>query len=114
MIKLTKVLTAWGTPDFKQVLKDEIRNIDITLLPLQQGLSRTSYVSDGDIDAVILNVADSENSIRIKTGIFYAGINAGSCCADDPTPVSEQTEYCELQLDIDKKTADTTVVILKN
>lgn len=55
MIKLTKALAAWGTPDFKQVLKDEISNIDITLLPLQQGLSQTSYVSDGDIDAVILN-----------------------------------------------------------
>ena len=114
MIKLAKALVAWGTLDFKQVLKDEIRNIDITLLPLRQGLLQTSHVSDGEIDAVILNVSDTENTIRIKTGIFYAGINAGSCCADDPTPVSEQTEYCEVQFDIDKNTAEATVSILKN
>jgi len=61
---------------------------------------------------VILNVTETENVIRAKTGIIYAGIIAGSCCADDPTPMSEQTEYCEVQFDINKMTAETTVTIL--
>lgn len=114
MIKLTNALKAWKTPDFERILKDEIQNIDVALLPLQEGLSLSSYVSGSDISTVILNVTETPDVIRAKTGIFYAGINAGSCCADDPTPVCEQTEYCEVQFDIDKKSAETTATLLKD
>lgn len=114
MIKLTNALKAWKTPDFERILKDEIQNIDVALLPLQEGLSLSSYVSGSDISAVILNVTETPDVIRAKTGIFYAGINAGSCCADDPTPVCEQTEYCEVQFDIDKRTAEATAKLLKD
>ena len=114
VIKLVKTLSAWQTPVFENVLKNEILEIDPGLLPLQQGLSQTSYVCDSEISVVILNVTEAENVIRVKTGIFYAGIIAGSCCADDPTPVNEQTEYCELRFDLDKKTAEATVTILND
>lgn len=33
-------------------------------------------------------------------------------CADDPTPVDELTEYCVLQFDIDRTTADASVTLL--
>lgn len=114
MIKLVNALAAWGTPDFASVLKAEIQAIDPVLLPLQDGLSLSSYVSGADISAVILNVTETSDAIRAKTGIFYAGIIAGSCCADDPTPICEQTEYCELQFDINKTTAETSVSLLKD
>lgn len=114
MIKLSNALKAWKTPDFERILKEEIQNIDVALLPLQEGLSLSSYVSGSDISAVILNVTETPDVIRAKTGIFYAGINAGSCCADDPTPVCEQTEYCEVQFDIDKRTAEATATLLKD
>lgn len=114
VIKLAKALEAWKTPDFENVLKVEIQKIDVERLPLQQGLSLSSYVSDADISVLILNVTETVNVIRAKTGIFYAGINAGSCCADDPTPVCEVTEYCEVQFDIDKITAETTINILRD
>ena len=112
MIKLLNALEAWGTPDFENALKEEIHKIDTELLPLQEGLSQSSHVSEGDISVVILNVTETSNIIRAKTGIIYAGIIAGSCCADDPSTVGEQTEYCELQFDINKMTAETTVTIL--
>lgn len=112
MIKLLNALEAWGTPDFENALKEEIHQIDTELLPLQEGLSQSNHVSEGDISVVILNVTETANVIRAKTGIIYAGIIAGSCCADDPTPMSEQTEYCEVQFDINKMTAETTVTIL--
>ena len=112
MIKLLNALEAWGTPDFENALKGEIQQIDTRLLPLQEGLSQSSHVSEGDISVVILSVTEASNVIRAKTGIIYAGIIAGSCCADDPTPMSEQTEYCEVQFDINKMTAETTVTIL--
>ena len=113
MIKLLKALNAWKTPDFESVLKEEIQKTDLALLPLQQGLSQSSYVSGSDISAVILKVSETPDLIRAKTGIFYAGIIAGSCCSDDPTPVCEETEYCEVQFDIDKKTGEATATLLK-
>lgn len=114
MIKLVKSLKAWGSADFERTLKNDIRMLDTSLLPLQAGLSQSSYVSDSDISAVILGVTDTPQALRVKAGIFYAGVIAGSCCADDPTPACENTEYCELQFEINKMTADTTVAILQD
>ena len=112
MIKLTDVLNAWGTQAFSQILKSAIEQLDVDLLPLQQGLAQSSYTSGANRSVLVLNVTDGEGYIRAKTGIFYTGIIAGCSCADDPTPISELTEYCEVQFDIDKKTADTTVTLL--
>ena len=112
MIKLAEALEAWNTPGFEHALKEAIQKIGPERLPLQAGLSHSNHVSDSGISAVILNVTETANTLRVKTGIFYAGVNAGSCCADDPTPVCEQTEYCELQFDINKQTAEAAVTLL--
>ena len=111
MIKLVDTLKAWGTSDFERVLKEEIQNMDPGMLPLQEGLSQSSHVSDTKISAVVLNATETPDSIRIKTGIFYAGIIAGSCCADDPTPISENTEYCEVLFEVNKTTAETVIIL---
>jgi hypothetical protein len=112
MIKLQNALRAWNTPDFERALKHEIQELDANLLPLQAGLTQSSHVSEGKISVVVLNTEELAARIRAKVGVFYAGVIAGSCCADDPTPLSENTEYCELQFDIDKNTAEASVVIL--
>jgi len=112
MIQLTETLNAWGTPDFKDVLKKEIEQIDAGQLPLQQGLSTGSHVIDGKFNVMIIGVAEDAAIIRVKAGIFYSGIIAGRSCADDPAPVNEESEYCVVQLDINKQTADTTVALL--
>ena len=112
MIRLTKTLNAWGTPDFKDILKKEIDQMDAGQLPLQQGLSTGSYALDGKFNVMIIRVSEEAGIIRVKAGIFYSGIIAGCSCADDPTPVNEESEYCVVQLDIDKQTADTTIALL--
>lgn len=114
MFKLTKVLAAKSGADFKKMFKEEIQQLDTSLLPLQDGLSQTSYVGDTGINVVILNISETENNIQVKASIFYSGIIAGSCCADDPTPVDTQTEHCDMQFYIDKQTAETKVVIINN
>ena len=114
MIKLKKAVSAWGTPGFDAALKLEVQNLDADLLPLQEGLSQSSYVGSGDISVVVLSTTETADAIQVKAGVFYTGIIAGSCCADDPTPVDEQTEYCEMQLTINRNTAETTVAIVKN
>ena len=112
MLKLSKALQANHSPEFNKTLKNEIQDIDPSLLPLQQGLSLSSYVGKTPFSAVILNVSKEQNHIKIKAGIFYTGIIAGCSCSDDPSPTDEQNEYCELLFSVDKDTANTEVKLL--
>ncbi len=111
-MRLTKALNAWQSPDFEGVLKDEIEHLDVEALPLQQGLSRGGYASGENLSAMVIGVSEEPGMIRAKVGIHYTSIIAGCSCADDPTPVDEISEYCEVQLDIDCTTAETTISLL--
>jgi hypothetical protein len=113
MIKLDKSLHAWGTARFESVLKLEISQLGADQLPLQQGLSGSSSVSDEPVSVVICNVAEMEKFIRVKAGIFFRGMTGGCSCAVDPTPGNEINEYCEVLLDIDKYSAATRVELVK-
>ena len=112
MIRLVKVLNAWGTPEFSKTLRAAVEEMDASQLPLQQGLASTSYALDAQLRAMIISVSEERDFIRAKVGIFYSGIIAGCSCADDPTPVDEQNEYCAVRLDIDKRTAETRITLL--
>lgn len=111
MLRLDNALSAWGTPDFETVLKQEVAR-GAGQLPLQQGLTTGNYVVDAPITVLINSVTDLGNVIRVRAGIFYQSVIGGCSCANDPTPVSENTEYCEVQLDIDKATAATVVTLV--
>jgi hypothetical protein len=112
VIQLNKSLNAWKTPDFNDVLKEEIEHLDIVALPLQQALSHSSYAIDGKFNVMIINAYEEDGVIKAKTGIFYTGIIPGCACEDDPTPVSEYSEYCELRFNISKNTAETTISLV--
>jgi hypothetical protein len=112
MIRLAKTLNAWGTPGFEDALKSEVGQLATDRLPLQQALSTSSHVTDSQRTVTIIRVSDDEDLIHIKAGIFYSGIIAGCSCADDPTPIDEQNEYCVVQIEINKQTAETTVTLL--
>ncbi|HRH80107.1 MAG TPA: hypothetical protein PLW81_03595 [Thiobacillaceae bacterium] len=111
-IFLPRSLAAWQTPEFRSTLKDELERLDRDLLPLQQGLSRSSHALPDSLEAVILGVEDLPGRIGAKVALFYSGIIAGCSCADDPTPVDEITEHCEIRLDIRKDNAETTLTLL--
>ena len=112
MIRLARSLSAWGTPYFEDILKSEIEQLGAEQLPLQQGLSTSSYALDDKLNVRMISASEEASFIRAKVGIFYSGITPGCSCADDPTPVEEQVEYCVVQLDINKTTAETTVALL--
>ena len=114
MIRLDKSLNAWTTPDFKQIVQQEIAELGSEILPLQQGLSISSQVVNRPIQAMILDAQEETDLIRVKAGIFYTGIIAGCSCADDPTPISEQNEYCVMEFCIDKQSAQTMVALLRD
>ncbi len=112
MFCLSLSLKAWNTSAFNDVLKEEICSLDANSLPLQQGLSISNYANADNLSATILKVEDNDKTLLIKAGLFYTGIIAGCNCADDPTPVDENNEYCEVLFSINKTTAETTVSLI--
>jgi len=46
MLSLGKTLAAWLTPDFEDAFKREVEQLGVEELPLQQGLSQSSYASE--------------------------------------------------------------------
>lgn len=114
MINLKKSMDAWGTPEFTPTLKSELESMGTEQLPLQQGLSTSSVALDDNVKVTILDTAEQADHLEVKVGIFYSGIIAGCSCVDDPTPTSEQTEYCEVQLRIKRNSGDTEVTLLSD
>lgn len=112
MPKLADSLQAWGTPGFNHALKNEIKQLDASLLPLQQGLTTGSYALDNILDVIVIGTAETDGHLRAKVGIFYTSIIAGCSCADDPTPIDENNEYCVVQIDIDTATAEAALTLL--
>jgi hypothetical protein len=112
MICFNQALAAWPSPAFKALLKQEIEQLDVDLLPLQQGLAQTSQVGSAPPRALILGVVDEPERLRVKVGLFYSGIIAGCSCADDPTPLDEINEYCEVRVDIDKISAEASITLM--
>lgn len=114
MIRLRKGLSAWKTPEFTETIKHEIRCLNAEELPLQQGLAQGSYPIGENFGVMIISVFDTPETLQVKAGIFFSSIIAGCHCADDPTPMNECAEYCEMRFDIDKRTANTQVFLLSD
>jgi len=112
MIQLGRALDAWGTPAFRNVLKAELEQLTVEQLPLQQGLSQSSYACDDNIKVVIISVSEVSGIVHATAEIFYTGIISGCSCADDPSPVDEYAEHCEVQVDINMQTAEAVVKLL--
>ncbi|MCC6302197.1 MAG: hypothetical protein IT489_05290 [Gammaproteobacteria bacterium] len=111
-IQLTSALRAWGTPGFNDTLKHEVEGLDYAQLPLYQALSVGSHVLEGTLDAMVINASGAPGVIQAKVGIFYRSILTGCACADDPTPVNENNEYCVVRFDIDAATGEAEVQLL--
>lgn len=114
MAQFSHSKAAWGTPDFKRVVKHEVEALSNRELPLQQGLTSGSHALDDDIQAMVLNVQETDSSIRVKAGIFYKSIIAGCSCSDDPTPIDRVDEHCEVLIEIDKASAEATITLLQD
>ena len=110
-LRFEQALAAWGTPQFEAVLKLEMAHA-VEALPLQQGLAVGNQVTPAPITVVVHHAAATGKLICVRAGIFYASVIGGCSCADDPTPVDENTEYCEVQLEIDLETGGVRVGLL--
>lgn len=108
---LPRSLAAWGSSAFAAVLKDELEAQDVVCLPLQRGLSTGSVVLDDGFSVMVLAMIERADVVGARLGVFFSSIVAGCSCADDPSPVEAQNEYCELNLVIDRATAAASATL---
>ena len=113
MIKLPLSLRAWKTDNFDLIFKKEVADLDTDALPLQQGLKYSSIANADNISVILLKISEDIDYLNVTAGLLYTGIIAGCNCADDPTPVDEVNEYCEVLFHIDKITAVATVSLIE-
>ncbi|MCB1735290.1 MAG: hypothetical protein H6981_08215 [Gammaproteobacteria bacterium] len=106
---LIKTLAAIGEAGFQQTLKAELEALSDGELPLQAGLMHSSHVGSAPPQVTVLAFDAQARPIAARVGVFYTGVIAGCNCADDPTPVDEQNEYCELEVLIDADTGAATI-----
>lgn len=112
MLKLEKSLSSWGTPEFRETFISEVSRLSLEQLPLQQAM-RTGNMASLHNLAIMLNQQHQDHDfIYVYTGVFFSSLISGCSCADDPTPVDYNTEYCELQFRINKKCATTHISII--
>jgi hypothetical protein len=112
VLRLKEALSVWGRPEFEETLKRELKRLGIADLPLQAALTSGSQAIDRPISVIIKRIDDAGPVVSVTVGIFFKSVIAGCSCADDPTPMNELDEFCELQLDIDKMTAAATITLL--
>lgn len=112
MLNLLTILTAWNTPDFKRVLNAVLQSLDKSQLPLQKGLALSNRVADTHISFMFLNAEETEHALLLTVLVFYDGLEAGDCCADDPTPVCEQPEQCTIRLTIHKPNGEAEIALV--
>ncbi len=105
-------LAAWNTPEFETVFKREVAALDPDRLPLQAGLSYSSSVDASEpLHVVPLAVRETASGLVARAGVFYAGLAGGCACADDPTPLASQPEYCVLVFEIDAPSGAARVTL---
>lgn len=112
MMNLLPMLAIWQSADFKHTLNNALQQFDKSLFPLQQGLRLSNRVANTDISFMLLNTQETPQSLLLTVLIFYNGIAAGDCCADDPTPICEQPEQCKIMLKINKPQGDAEIFLL--
>jgi hypothetical protein len=110
--RLPESLATWGTPLFEETFKREVGRLTGQVLPLQGGLTHGSHASDRVNGVILFSTSESADSVIIKTGLYFTGIIAGCSCADDPTPNNETVEYCEVLIEIDRKSASASISLL--
>ena len=103
MAKMPNSLRAWKTPQFTQTLKEEMETFRRDVLPLEGLVEKGNALFDDDLGVTVLGVSEGEGFIQAKVGVFFAEIiNCVSCGESDPIDEA----YCEMEVRIDKETAE--------
>ena len=104
ILSFQKSINAWPDNRFKQVLNDQLMQLNLDQLPLQKALSQGSIATLDNLQFTINKSELDDDLLTVSIGVFFSSIIAGCNCSDDPTPVDLINEYCELTLIINRLT----------
>jgi hypothetical protein len=111
MPKLAKSMGAWNSGVFEQTLKHEILGLEAGVLPLDKGVAQGGYVDESDLSATVLGATDDEIAIHARIGVFFTEVVANCGCGAELMPTNA---YCEIQVRINKRTADAKFTVLSD
>jgi len=109
MPQLTDSLRDWNSELFAQTLKHEMENLQPGTLPLMMGVSHGGIPDDKTISVSVLKVRDHSTTIQADVSVFFSEVLAGCSCGDEPMSMNG---YCELQVSIDKTSAEAVFRVL--
>ena len=109
MATMPNSLRDWNSKLFEQTFKAELEGFRKDVLPLDEVIGEGNTVYDNDLGVTIIEVADDEQCIQAKVGVFFAEIV--SCCScGESDPIDEA--YCEMRVTIDKSTAEAEFSVI--
>ncbi|MFW6191272.1 MAG: hypothetical protein ACOC48_01575 [Thiohalospira sp.] len=113
MVTLPETLAAWDRDDLEAVFTRELAAVDRDELPLQAGLTRTQRAMDDPVTATLLSREAGPDRLHLRAGLFYTGMDIGCSCADDPTPVEPEPEYCTVAVTIDRASGEARIELVE-
>lgn len=110
MLMLPKTARA-SRDDLESTFKAEIASVPADELPLERGMRRGSVATDNAsgeaVSAMVIATEMDEHVLRLRAGLFFTSVIAGCACTDDPSPMSDEPEYCEVEFEIDRREGTT-------
>ena len=110
-VTLRRALRDWETETFAATLKAQLEGLGTECLPLSEATAQGGLVDDRDISVMVLRSHEERHRICAQVGVFFSEIVGGCSCGDDPFV---QTAYCELEVYIDKLTAEAGFAFVSN
>lgn len=110
MSRLNISLHNCQSEQFSRQLKQALQQLEAGTLPLQQATTQGGYVDDSNISATVLVVREDRQAIVVRVGIFFNEIVGGCSCGDDALSANV---YCEIQVAIDRATAEAEFTLTR-
>ncbi|MFN2382298.1 MAG: hypothetical protein ABR561_07095 [Guyparkeria sp.] len=105
MLILPKIARS-SRDNMESTFKAEIASVPADELPLDQGMRHASVATDNAsgeaVGAMVIATEIDEHVLRLRAGLFFTSVIAGCACTDDPTPMNDEPEYCEVEFEIDR------------
>ena len=107
-----QALKHWGDNDkFSLYFKRGILSLDVDTIPLKPCCRSSTIIDHSTIEPMILSSCETEDTIEVKTAIFFCEVSTGCACSDDPSQATIlENSYCELTVLLDKATAQVSFV----
>ncbi len=104
-----QALEYWGSDKFPHYFKQTVKSLELGVLPLKDCCNHSAVIDQTTIEPIILSSFETQNTIKVKTGVFFCEVLSGCACSDDPSQAKIlENSYCELMISLDKNTKEAS------